>query len=290
VSAPPKAKWLLLFNCQAQGLACCLELLHGNVEVESMHALAAREQLDGLYERIDDYERILIAPRVRDCVDPRIAARDNVTWVPHVWFHGYHPDLCFLSFAAPLSTGPTGAYHSAIAYAAWRAGYDLPATLALYQGETFAALGYYDAWAPSREQLLSSYRAHGLDLEAAFVRWTRSGPFMHAINHPKIGVLMDLARAVLRSLGVEPVESGLTPPDNLVNGPVFAVYPELGERLGVPGHYRFKTSDGWTTLDLAQYVEAARAVFAQAGDAQPDVADFLPMLQRAQAYLERRAS
>jgi hypothetical protein len=274
---------LLLCNCQAQALAACLEALHGRLEVNFRSLPTSPAEFERLFGEIDGFDRVLVSPQARELLAPGLAERSDVAVVPQVLFQGYHPDLCFLSLEGALAKGLLGPCHSAIAYAAWRAGYDLPATLALYRADVYAALGYHEAWASSRDQLLSAYRAHGLELETAFVRWSRAGVFMHSLNHPKIGVLMDLARELLRSAGEPILETGVVPPDFLVQGPVFPVYPEIGARLGVAGSYRFKAAGSFASYDLAQYVEASRAAFEAAGDAQPELPAFLPMIERAEA-------
>ena len=73
-----------------------------------------------------------------------------MTWLPHLWFQGYHPDLCYLAGKGPLSRGAAGPYHSAIAWSAWRAGLDEQQTLALYNANTYEALGYLSAWDGAR--------------------------------------------------------------------------------------------------------------------------------------------
>jgi hypothetical protein len=282
VNPGPPERWLVLFACQAQPLAACLEVLHGRLELEFHDVPTSPEEADALQRGLERFDRILISPRTRGFIPPEVAAQGNVVLVPQVVFQGYHPDLCYLTHSGPLAQGLLGPYHSAIAYAAWRAGYDLPGTLALYRADIYEALGFHDAWASSRDTMLATFREHGLELAEAFVRWSRSGIFMHSLNHPKIGVFMDIARAVLHSLGYQVRESGVVPPDFLVRGPVFPVYPEIGARLGVAGSYQFKPGGGYGLCDLEQYVEASRAVFAAAGDAEPNLPAFLPLLERAQ--------
>ena len=76
---------------------------------------------------------------------------------------------------------------------------------------------------------------------------------MHSINHPRIHVLYDIASNLLAAQGKKPIE-GVIPHDNLMLGAVFAVYPEIGEALGVHGSYLFKNVGNYTPIELADFV------------------------------------
>jgi hypothetical protein len=279
-------KWLLIFNCQAYGLANSLEALHPRLQVERYDEARFRRKRDEVLSRAGEFERVVIATRLRGELEAEASSFANVSWVPQVWFQGYQPDLCYLAGRGPLASGPAGPYHSAIVWAAFRSGRDEAATRAMFNADTFEALGYFDVWPSARQQLVDSFAAHGFDVRERFVQWTRNGPFMHTVNHPRIPVLMDLARMVLRSVGVEPQEAGIVPPDNLANGPAFPVYPEIGTRLGVAGSYYFKRGGAYRIFDLKQYIAKCFTVYRAAGDAEPDSAPFLPMLRRARAFME----
>lgn len=279
-------KWLVLFNCQAYGLANCLEALLPGLQVERYDVGRFRLKYDEVMAKAGDFERVVIASRYRGELEAEATAFANVSWIPHVWFQGYHPDLCYLSARGPLGTGPAGPYHSAIAWACFQSGRDEAATRALFNRDTFEALGYFDVWPGARQQLVESFEAHGIDVRERFVQWTRNGPFMHTINHPRIPVLLDVARLLLRSVGIEPHDTGIVPQDNLVNGPAFPVYPEVGTRLGVAGRYYFKRGGGYRVVDLEQFIAQCFAVYRSAGDATPDYPAFLPMLERTRSFIE----
>jgi hypothetical protein len=277
---------LLLYNCQAQGLASCLQLLAPGLDVEHYDALVLQKQLPDLASRAEHFDHIVITPQVRAMVGEEVAGRPQVVWMPHLVFSGYHPDLCYLAAAGPLATGVSASYHSALAYTGFRCGLDVEATVRLYRPEVYAALGYYDMWNDAREGVLIAYDRHGFDLRESFLRWSRRGPFMHTVNHPKIEVLMDFARLLLRKLGIGIVESGIVPHDNLTNGPVFPVFPEIGARLGIGGSYLFKNGGAYRVMDLESYVAASHAIYRQAGDAEPSYEPYLPLLDRAKSVVE----
>lgn len=119
-----------------------------------------------------------------------------------------------------------------------------------------------------------------------FVRWSRSGPFMHSVNHPKITVQLDIARMLLSRTGLQIMESGIIPHDNLTNGPVFPLYPEIGARLGVAGSYNFKGGGSYRAKDLKQFVSESFTVYRSAGDEGPDNEAFFPILEKARHFME----
>ena len=94
---------------------------------------------------------------------------------------------------------------------------------------------------------------------------------MHSINHPKLFVLADLARVLLEREGIESlpdVEQYVD--DQLAEGPVWPVYPEVGQRLGVAGHYLFKRARALCSdaqpvlmLGLKDFVQESFQAFAK---------------------------
>ena len=88
-------------------------------------------------------------------------------------------------------------------------------------------------------------------------RARRSEARMYSINHPRIACVRDVARCVLARAGIQAVYDDALPQDNLANGPIFPVYPEIGARLGVQGSLLFKLGGAYRFLRLADYVEAS---------------------------------
>lgn len=171
----------------------------------------------------------------------------DAVWFPSLAFSAYHPDLILISDPTrgnQLVNCATGSYHSALALFAYRAGWPAEAALRLYRREVFAALGYFQVWRGAAEALLDQGRQFGLDLSADFLRWANRGCFMYSINHPKPHVLYDIARKLLRGVGLtsEPIDFDTYAVDDIVRGYVFPVYPEIAEFYGVSGSYIFKPS------------------------------------------------
>ena len=263
----PQLRWLLLGNCQVFGLANCLRVLSPGLAVEAWDLASYQRDGDALDARLSDFDRILVMDQASDLLP--MAEDERIARLPGLYFSGYHPDLCYLAQDGPLSRGPLGHYHSAIAYAGFALGFDVARTLGFFNRETYERLGYFDAWTPARNLLLDAFARDGFDLRLRFVDWVRKGPFMHTINHPRIDVLLDVARMLLEQAGVAHADPGFVPEDNLVKSAVFPVYPELASSLGVGGTYRFKPGGEYRVMGLDEFVAASFDAYRDAGDVRP---------------------
>ena len=54
--------------------------------------------------------------------------------------------------------------------------------------------------------------------------------------------------------GCDTIDFGVAPHDNLLNGPIFPIYPEIAESLSVPGSYAFKVPGDYRLIDLKQFI------------------------------------
>ena len=232
-------------------------------------------------QNLDQYERILIAPVVEQRLGLDFGIHPRVWRVPHVMFHGYHPDLCYLAETGPLSTGPLGHYHSVLAYAAFRCGLNERRAATLYREDVFETLGYFDTWDTERETLLNNYERMGFDLGPSFAKWSGNGPFMHTINHPQITCLRDLACIILKRAGIERAANRFIPHDNLAQGPIFPVYPEIGSRLGVNGNFFFKPGGRYRFLDLGQYLNACFEIYRRFPEERPTIKRYEEKIAKA---------
>ncbi len=279
-------QWLLLFNCQAPGLANCLSLLSNDIEVEYHDTLTIGDNRQAILDSLDRYDRILVAPAIENLFELELGNRDNVWRLPNLHFAAFHPDACILAQEGELSTGPLGLYHSALAYAAFRAGMDEHRTAGVFSEASYLALGYFERWTSDRDPLLATFRNGGFDIAQAFMGWTRRGCFMHTPNRPRIECLMDVARVVLARAGLPAAESAHMPVDNLANGPIFPVYPEIAARLGVSGSHWFKEEQRCAQMELAQYIAGCFAVYRRCDDIEATWPSFRGVIDKALAFVE----
>jgi hypothetical protein len=260
--------WLLLYNCQGIGLANCLNLLCDGIDVEFHDPAGFTRNRAAIIARLPEFERILVAPQLEKSYGIDFTGLDTVWRIPTITFDAYHPDICYLVNDGKSLKGALGDYHSLIAYAAFRKGLDEAQALSLYNERVYAALGYFDRWDAARARLLDLFRHHGFEIAAQYVNWSRDGAFMYSFNHVRIHCLRDVALQILKRAGLQVQDSGLLPHDNLANGPIYPIYPEIGSRLGAPGSYRFKLGGKYQCIGLEDFVAASFDLYRTTGAAE----------------------
>jgi hypothetical protein len=220
-----------------------------------------------------------------DCVltQPIIAERvlrvapeleERIELFPSVTFAAYHPDVCgvFQPSSGRAVMGTLGPYHSSIAYFAYRAGMDVREALRHFSGPVYETLRFHDYWRASSQALCREGVRANLPLDEFLPQWAGQGCFMHTHNHPRLGVSVDLARALLQRMGEKtlPVEARDYMQDTFAAQVTWPVYLEIAERLGMRGSYLFKPGSvgpidacGLRLLDLEQFVSASFEAFDQ---------------------------
>ena len=270
----------MIGNCQAEGVAECLRLLVPGAAVETLPVARLGERfghLDRLARHLAPADHVFAQFFPEGFVPGgnvhALSERVRLRLFPTILFPGFHPDLVHVGDEASLRlsrlvASPIGPYHSAVALAAYRHGLGVAATLRLYDGETFARLGYDRMWEAGAAYLLRSARDVDFALERDFALWCRAGVFMHTVNHPRLGVLGDIARRLAREAGLHPLDVPVEAylPDALAREAVWPVLPSVAERLGVPGASLFK-GDGRREparlLDLPEFVAESFALYAR---------------------------
>jgi hypothetical protein len=222
-------------NCQAAGLASCLSTMVPEMRV-AVRGPAAPEELPQVMEGCD---RLLLQGEAAQV--PRGHADRIISW-PRLIFAAFHPDAVYAQREGRIFGSVLGQYHSALTLLGWMAGRSVAETLRLFRPEIFERAGYFGMWASSQRALLAEGEASGLPLETAFESWAARGCFMHSPNHPQIGPVADVARALLPALGLNATvpQPERFLPDGLARSLILPVYPDVALRLGLAGDYAFK--------------------------------------------------
>ncbi|AHE56567.1 WcbI family polysaccharide biosynthesis putative acetyltransferase [Sphingomonas sanxanigenens] len=261
-------QWLVISNCQTFGLANCLQAQVSDVQVTGVDTLLFNSDPDRFNATMDKYSTLFIADGVKgEIASARIDAIPDHVALPMVTCRVFHPDLVYLQHDGRPVVGPVGDYHSAIAYACFRAGMSVADTVLRFNGSFLERCGYMAMWLPERDRLVEDLATFGLDVAAPIRTWGRHEAFMFSINHPRIHVLHDIAAELLRAQGRPPFPGGIIPHDNLATGAAFAVYPEIGETLGVAGSYVFKDVGSYRPVDLEGFVAGCFASYERIGAA-----------------------
>ena len=260
VTAP---RVLVSGNCQTAGLAAAL--LRTGAARET-HALpltgdtpeALRTKLDALAPTTDLW---LLSPNNKVARAAAEAHGKRVQLLPLVQFGAFQPDICY-AWHRGTRTLTSPHYNSAIVVWGWRNGLDVADTAALFRADTFAALGYFDAWAQGVKDLQRVFADAGLGHRLAdwFLAVKRGGCFMHSMNHPHVDAVVRLARVLADEAGLSVVRD-IAPGEihDGLNGTMWPVYPEIAARLGIGGG-----SYCWKYLTQNRFVDGVEAFVAQA--------------------------
>jgi len=232
-------------NCQLEGIVkCAAEALDS--EPAYIHPRKAKEDHD-LFKSLVADATVAFASRGSQQAELVALARAcgradlPVLSAPRIYFSGFHPDVAFPSVnAAELPSLPMGNANSAILLAAFRDGLSEQEARSLFREDVFAELGYFDAYGFSVDALIDECSQCGFDAEPLLRRWVAAGPFVYVPLHPRLDVLDDIGRALLVNAGLKPLRPTKSVDDELSRNLIWPIYPEIGNRLGMPGDYIFR--------------------------------------------------
>lgn len=276
----PGKKFLLLGNCQTRALARLVRALVKDANATAIDwSPQLLEQLsdrdEHLSELIAKSDFIFTHPH-DDVIGllaqnfPSTAAK--IRLVPRIFFPAFHPDIEYVEDSHGRHIlGPMGAYQSSIAFFAWSHNLTKTETSRLFCEDTYSKIGFFDYWPLSVKILVEEGDRTGISMAPLIEKWTRQGCWMYSMNHPKLFVLADIARIVLKREGIEllpGVEEYVY--DELNNSCVWPIYPEVGKRLRFEGHYLFKRAARLELVDepvpmiaLEEFIDASFEAFSK---------------------------
>jgi hypothetical protein len=262
-------RFAVLGNCQAQVFGRCLSALMPAAEVLSVQwaDLAGQADAERLASRLEDYDAV-ISQSNKGAALPALQTRtlaqrvERLVIIPSIHFTGFHPDILWLPFPHWKGRGwPLSSYHSLVAMAGFALELPQERTVELFNAFIYANLGYFDEYAKAEQHHSMVGRAMGFDLEGLMAPGGLARPFMHAPNHPGIGLLFELARQVCARLGLR-TRDGPSPPDLFAGATVWPVYPEIARRLGCEGSLVFRPGHGARDLTLEELVDRTYRLLA----------------------------
>ena len=263
-------------NCQTGGLHAALTAMLPQDTVVPLAWLAGEPV--GLRDLLRDADVwVCSAPRaLAQGVLGDTGARAKLISVPPIWFPAFHPDGTQVPTRTGIELdGPAGPYHSKIVVWSWAHGFDADTALARFRPETFAALGYLDAWQPAVDTLRGLFEPTDIDFREWLLPLLRDGVFMLTNNHPRLNALVQMARQIAALLGADAsvlrYRWELVLPDGLLaTSYVWPLYPGVGESLDLPGGYVWRLPAG-ELLGLAEFVERSFARYETVDPATLDL-------------------
>ena len=250
---------MVFTNCQGAGLAAALMRMTGLTKMRVVRALAD-DGFEELRERLGpilhEFDALLIHFGLVDharrlAAELGLANRLRILGVPSIEFDAFHPDLTLVTRRS--SDAILDIHCSAIGVWAFEHRIPIQKAVRLFCEPTFRALGYLDLWAPAvatlRQYFAGTFAEH--DFEEFFLSARRMGCFMHMINHPRVELLVQLARYAARELDL-PVRWTIADgelPDGL-RDVIWPLYPEIADALGLPGGgYGWRLGAGQLRID-----------------------------------------
>ncbi len=258
----------VLGNCQSYAMGRCLRALLPDAEITALNwsELTSPAHVARLVESLGMFDVVVAQPVNLPELAPLspkalIRGQTRCIFYPGVNFTGFQPDAV-RAFGKGL-TSLIGEWHSALIMAAWRMAMPPRRAEELFNAYVYGVLGYFDEYAKASRFLVKGASRIEWDLSAELRSWP--APFVHTANHPKIGVMMDLARGVCSRMGLEPDPEAVLPPDPFA-GVAWPIYPEIGRRLGLSGEMTFVSrSENGRAFALDEAIDWYYAVYARTG-------------------------
>lgn len=255
-------RWLVVSNCQTHGFANSLQAFVPDVEVVPLYPHTFNRRPIAMNRILAGFDRLFISPGIEEMMPKARLDRVPIhTPLPWFGFRAYHPDLVYVEAQGNRIKSPADDYHSGIALAAYRKGMSLADTRRLFRLRTYEECGFLGWWEAERDRIVQHVAQTGVDISSRILRWGRHDAFMYSVNHPKIRVLFDIAQELVRSTGRDPQRGVTMPHDNLALASGYAVYPEIGESLGVTGAYLFKTYDTYRQFGLDEFLAGCFSIY-----------------------------
>lgn len=256
----------VLGNCDTGGVSFALRAMLPGHEVYPFTPPSAAAERDAWFAELPTKADVILVnngvfkAHAGTLLQPSL---DKIRRYPNSHFSAFHPDCCYVGVKATNSL-IWPAYNSAICIGGYVRGLSQGQVCALYSGDVFEKLGYFDGWDHSVTRMQAEFTECGMDYRPYHLKVKRLGAFMHSMNHPKFEAIVTLARFLAPEYGAakEAMEMPVAIADGLA-GLDWPLYPEIGEVYGVRGAYRWKL-DG-TLVDLQTYVSQTFARYAELG-------------------------
>ncbi|WP_410209863.1 GSCFA domain-containing protein [Aquirhabdus sp.] len=238
---PGKMRIVVVGNCHGRGMAKLMPYI--STEVVTKFYCHTPELLQGLRMGQFNISYFMEADLVLvqsgwDTVNlieayyPDIRKKSKA--LPIVIFNAFQPDCVHIHREGYHVPSPIGPYGSSLAFYSWKNGFSPEKTISLYNPDVYEALGFFDYWDASVAWLNNEWERCGIPLGDHIANWSKRGCWMHTMNHPKLFVLADVARAALAREGISTlpyVEDYIK--DDLGSLTAWPVYPEIGRALGM---------------------------------------------------------
>jgi hypothetical protein len=259
---------LVVGNCHIAGISAALQWLFpaDNVQVIPFNPHIFKGDASSLTQRILDADIVMGGDFVLSFLNRNKATPKKFITIPSLYFSAFHPDIVTAKVQTSGTRIPVR-YNSAIGLWAYSKGLSPATAASLFCAKNFKALGYLDCWDSSVARMKSSFETADLDFDRFFCAVKRDGIFMYTMNHPKVGLLIWMAKLLAIQLGHDDSvwRKEILISDALGRVEIWPVYPEIARELAVPGSYTWFADRGQVIEGLEQYLDFVFSKYAKSG-------------------------
>jgi hypothetical protein len=265
-------------NCQSGSVYNALGFLapHANLTLLPVTELNQKfKNIDKLLHSLREFDFVL-CQEFREGIIPGgdsayLASQlPNVVHFPSIVFPAFHPDIVYVQYRGrndelEMLKSPLGDYHSSLILFGFLEGFTPAQTKRLFAEDVLRRVGFLDAWLPAQQELLEAGEKVSMPLGKEFIAWSRQGCFMHSINHPRLFVLCDLTRVMLRRTGLRfrDEDPSLFLIDDLMTSIIWPTYPPIARSLGITGSYVFKKHMAPVYYDLDELITESYDIYSR---------------------------
>lgn len=264
---------ILIGNCQIQPLAYLLELSPDVNEVIQvpLHLKGSQNYFSSIKKIEESSERYTVFhyPGTLDGINFSNLTRnrfDREISYLNIYFSGLHPDTTYIGGIGKRFLSPLGDYHSRIIYLSYAKSYSQEKCLSKFSDGTYKALGYYEQWNLSSNELIK--RNSNVDVKFAedFLKLTTEGLTLLTINHPTQLTFKHIANKILNFVELDSINIPLeAQPNFLASNAFWPIYPnlDLSAKVKYKTGFYFKSADnfGKHVFSLTEFVKESYKVY-----------------------------
>lgn len=275
---------MLIDNCQGGPLGYILSMFCRNVVISTIaiHELADEKNIARLAESIPEHYDIVLSVPLSDdfgpisvrCIAKNMNGRPTVI-VPNFYFSGLHPDTFYIGEQGDRIGGPLGDYHSRLVVLAYARNIPAESAQKLFCDHIYDGFSYYAEWEKSIAESTRRERHVDVPFTAEMEHMLVDDLCFFTPNHPTSFLLVRYCLKLAKWLAQNGLSEFVdwpsytsTFPNELAEGAIFPIFPEIAERfkLGFQGNYLFTgPTVGGTNrrrYTLEEFIRAEYACFS----------------------------
>lgn len=265
---------LVVGNCQIGGIAAALQRLFPSdlVSAVPVNPSALKGGGGGLTKRIASADIVLGGDFAHTFLKRQNIVPRHFLTIPRLYFSAFHPDIVGARIKSS-GAGYPARYNSAICLWAFTNNIEPADASRLFNKHTFARLGYFNRWESSVAHMKTAFESTGFDFNRFFLAVKRDGIFMHTVNHPKVSLLIWMAKMLAVRIGHDKTvwNKEVFINDALGRVAIWPVYPEVAHELAMPGSYTWFVDKGKVIEGLRNYIEFAYDKYSRSGIDRADI-------------------